>query len=104
MPSLRTHPAAESEAEAAALWYESRQAGLGQDFLSELDRGLDLILESPATWPIWPGLPASLGIRRFLLPRFPFGIAYEAEENGIIVVAVAHLARRPGYWKDRLAP
>jgi hypothetical protein len=63
-----------------------------------------MILESPGTWPYWPGLPASLGIRRFLLPRFPFGIADEAEPSGVIVYAVAHLARRPGYWKDRLTP
>ncbi len=104
MPFLHSHPAAASEAEASALWYESRQAGLGEDFLAELDRGFDLILESPATWPLWPGLPEALGIRRFLLPRFPFGVAYEIAEGGVIVYAVANLARRPGYWANRLAP
>jgi hypothetical protein len=99
---LRSHPEADSEAESAALWYEDRQAGLGRDFLAELDRAFTLISESPGIWPLWPGLPESLGIRRFPLSRFPYGIAYDFTEAGVIVYAVAHLARRPGYWKDRM--
>jgi len=31
----------------------------------------------------------------------PYAIAYEFSGEDIIVFAVAHLARRPGYWKDR---
>jgi len=66
-----------------------------------LERAYTLIQESPAVWPLWPGLPETLGIRRFLLARFPYAIAYEFSGEDIIVFAVAHLARRPGYWKDR---
>jgi hypothetical protein len=102
--SIRSHPEADIEVESAALWYEDRQIGLGQDFLNELDRAFTLILESPDVWPLWPGVPESLGIRRFLLARFPYGIAYDFTEAGVIVYAVAHFARRPGYWRDRLSP
>ena len=102
MPSLRSHPEADAEAESAAVWYEDRQDGLGQDFLAELERAFTLVSESPGTWPLWPGMPESLGIRRFLLSRFPYGIAYESTQSEVVVYAVAHLARRPGYWKDRL--
>lgn len=101
MASLRSHPDAVLEAEEAAVWYEERQKGLGLDFFAELERATTLILESPAIWPLWPGLPESLGIRRFLLARFPYAIAYESSGEDVIVYAVAHLARRPGYWKDR---
>jgi hypothetical protein len=104
VPSILSHPEADTEVESAALWYEDRQIGLGQDFLSELDRAFTLIVESPGVWPLWPGVPESLGIRRFLLSRFPYGIAYDFTEAGVIVYAVAHLARRPGYWRDRLSP
>ena len=104
MPSLRSHPEADAEAESAALWYENRHDGLGQDFLAELERALTLIAESPGTWPVWPGMAASLGIRRFLLSRFPYGIAYGFSGSEVVVYAVAHLARRPGYWRDRLIP
>ena len=33
--------------------------------------------------------------------RTPYGIIYQARENYILIVAVAHLHRKPGYWKDR---
>ena len=33
--------------------------------------------------------------------RFPFRIVFRVVENRILVVAVAHAKRRPGYWKDR---
>jgi len=102
VPSLRSHPDADVEAEEAAVWYEGRQAGLGRDFLADLERAYASVLEAPGTWPLWPGLPEPLGIRRFLLARFPYGIAYGASGDDIIVYAVAHHARRPGYWKDRL--
>ena len=88
--------------ESAALWYEVRQKGLGRDFMAELEKSFTLISESPTTWPFWPSLPHTLGIRRFMLSRFPYGVAYEATDTEIVVYAVAHLARRPGYWKDRL--
>lgn len=32
----------------------------------------------------------------------PYSLIYLIEKNGIVVVAVAHHSRRPGYWKDRL--
>ena len=33
--------------------------------------------------------------------RFPFRIVYRIVENRVLVVAVAHAKRRPGYWRDR---
>lgn len=102
MLSLRSHPEADFEVEEAAVWYEGRQEGLGHDFFTELERAYAMILEAPGTWPLRPGLPESLGIRRFLLARFPYGIAYDHSGEDVIVYAVAHLSRRPGYWKGRL--
>ena len=32
-----SHPEADEELEAAALWYEERQPGLGDDFLDQFD-------------------------------------------------------------------
>jgi plasmid stabilization system protein ParE len=100
--SLRLHPEAEVDVAEAAVWYEQCQKGLGSDFLAELERSFTMILEAPTTWSPWPGLEPNLGIRRFLLARFPYGIAYELAGEDIIVFAVAHLARRPGFWKSRM--
>ena len=33
--------------------------------------------------------------------RFPFRIVYRVVEGSVLVVAIAHAKRRPGYWKNR---
>ncbi|TMA90118.1 MAG: hypothetical protein E6J77_07075 [Deltaproteobacteria bacterium] len=40
-------------------------------------------------------------LRRFLVRRFPYGLLYRVESDQIFIVAVAHLRRRPGYWRGR---
>lgn len=76
--------------------------GLGADLADEADHALDAIAERPMTWPLWPGIGEAAGVRRFLLARFPFAVGYIGEGNDIVVLAVAHLRRRPGYWLERL--
>jgi hypothetical protein len=39
--------------------------------------------------------------RRFLFRRFPFSLIYFIQETSILVVAVAHGRRKPGYWNNR---
>ena len=45
-----SHPEADEELEAAALWYEERQQGLGTDFLDEFERTLHRIVAEPERW------------------------------------------------------
>jgi toxin ParE1/3/4 len=40
-------------------------------------------------------------VRRFNLRGFPYHLIYRIEEN-IVIYAVAHHKRRPGYWSSRL--
>jgi len=35
-------------------------------------------------------------------PRFPFAIVFVELDDHYLVVAVAHLKRKPGYWLTRL--
>ncbi|MBN4055064.1 type II toxin-antitoxin system RelE/ParE family toxin [Acidimicrobium ferrooxidans] len=102
MIRLRFHGEAEAEITAAAFWYDEREPGLGDEFLEELDRVMTLIGESSGTWPLWPGLAGSRGIRRCLLSRFPYGVAYFMEEDEAYILAVAHHSRKPSYWLDCL--
>jgi plasmid stabilization system protein ParE len=39
--------------------------------------------------------------RRVLVPRFPYQVVYRLMSTEIVIVAVAHLKRRPGYWRRR---
>jgi hypothetical protein len=36
-----------------------------------------------------------------ILSAFPFSIIYWVTDDAIIVLAVAHHRRRPGYWRGR---
>jgi len=42
--------------------------------------------------------------RRVLVRRFPFSIMYRLEGDEIVIYALAHHAREPGYWEPRLDP
>jgi len=90
-------PEAEQEMLEAARYYESQAAGLGEDYLSEIERAVAAIAESPKTWPIIEG-----NLRRRLVRRFPFGILYCVEPEEIVIIAIAHLRRKPGYWRERI--
>ncbi|WP_224240715.1 type II toxin-antitoxin system RelE/ParE family toxin [Hyalangium gracile] len=97
----RLHPSASLELDAAAEWYERRGSELGQDFIEEVRKALRVIAERPGTFPAWPGLNHTPPIHRFLLSRFPFALPYMVSDERVVVLAVAHLRRRPGYWLRR---
>ncbi len=80
----------------AARFYEEHREGLGQDFLTEIEKSITSITLRPNA-----GTKVGSRFRRRILPRFPFGIVYSIERDRVIVVAVMHLRRRPGYWKAR---
>lgn len=88
---------AEEEMVAAAQYYEHQSVGLGTEFLTEVEHTIAAISAHPNAAPVVKG-----GIRRRLLTRFPFGVLYVATTDEVIIVAVMHLRRRPGYWEGRL--
>jgi hypothetical protein len=64
---------AEAELDDAAAWYDERRDGLGDELLLVVRTGLEVIVEAPEAWPLWPGALARIPpIRRFVLPRFPY--------------------------------
>jgi plasmid stabilization system protein ParE len=102
---IELHPEAEDELYESAGWYNDQRPGLGDELLSEVERWIQAIDESPTIWPRCPGVPATDPvIRRALLDRFPFAIAYQAFKNKIVVLAIAHTSRRPKYWFRRSFP
>lgn len=90
------HPEAEEEFSAAIEYYEERETGLGYDFSVEIFTTIHNVTTHPDAWPV-----VEEDIRRCLVNRFPFGILYSIEPNGIFIIAVMHQRRRPGYWKNR---
>jgi plasmid stabilization system protein ParE len=90
------HTAAEAEAIEAARYYEQRVPSLGGEFLEELDQAVTVIQESPKIWRL-----VGHDIRRYLMPRFPFGIYYRIRPDHIRILAVKHHRRHPEYWQTR---
>jgi hypothetical protein len=93
-----SHPEAGQELEAAALWYDQRELGLGEEFLKEFQETLDKITADPLRWP----LMAEQGDNRKLnFHRFPYAIVYSLRGDELFIKAVMHLHRRPFYWVER---
>src|SRR6185295_7813867 len=88
---------ADEEMTEASLFYEAASTGLGNDFLDDVQRVVDILREHPRL-----GNGVDDNLRRMLLHRFPFSLIYSIEPDGILIVAVAHHGRRPGYRRDRL--
>jgi plasmid stabilization system protein ParE len=90
------HPEAKTEYLEAVQYYNQRRAGLGAEFSIEVEATIAQILNAPKRWPI-----LEQDIRRCLTHRFPYGIIYSIENDSVLILAVMHLSRKPGYWKNR---
>jgi len=90
------HPEAHAELLRATAYYDDLAEGLGIDFAAEVHDAIQRIVDLPHAWP-----EIRSGIRRCMVRRFPFGIVYAPAGEDIVVLAVMHLHRRPGYWANR---
>jgi toxin ParE2 len=95
--SVRLLEPAAAELDEAIAYYNAQAPGLGDAFLLEALRMLDLIKRHPDAWH-----PLGNNTRRCRLSRFPYAVVYARDSDELLVVAVAHQHRRPEYWRDRL--
>jgi plasmid stabilization system protein ParE len=96
--SVRFLEIAEIELDEAIRWYATQAVGLGNAFLVEVLSAADRIVRFPEAWH-----PLGEGVRRCRLSGFPYALIYTVDNGAILIVAVAHLHRKPDYWRDRLA-
>ncbi len=94
--SFSFHPEAKREFNEAIDYYEDIEPGLGYDFALEVHSTILRAVNYPKAWTVLDG-----DIRRSLVRRFPYGVLYSEEKDGIFIVAVMPLHRKPGYWKKR---
>lgn len=99
MRTVRYHEAAEAELLAEVGYLELRERGLGRRFLDDVRRAEALIAEHPAAGP-----ELRPGIRKRLLRTFRYSLIYSVEADGVLILAIAHHRRRPGYWSGRVGP
>jgi toxin ParE1/3/4 len=102
MRRIRLLEEAAQEAIEAAAWYEQERTGLGRDFARAIESALDLLQEDIIPLAPMPGAAGARGAKRLILKRFPYDVVAQERLGEILVVAVAHHSRRPGYWRHRL--
>ena len=93
---LVAEPRADLDVTAAFEWYEKEQAGLGQEFLSELRATYDRVADAPLQYQYLRS-----GIRRALLRRFPYAVYFAVEGDVVVVLTVLHASRDPAEWQRR---
>jgi len=89
---------AREEIREAADYYAAISPDLGNAFKRELRQLMRLVATMPQAWPV--NGPET---RKCLLTRFPYLVIYAPLPGELLVLAVGHQHRRPGYWRDRLA-
>ncbi len=97
MTSVRFLEEAAEELKAATEFYDEEAPGLGRILVLEVQKLTESIVDNP-----YIGSRVRPNIRRRALRRFPYYILYSIEANDVLVVAVAHHRRAPGYWEDRV--
>ena len=98
MATVDLHPRAVEEARQARRRYARVSQPLAARFVAELDAGIAGVGATPASYS-----PHLDGTRFYRLPSFPYLLIYlETDPNTVLVLAVMHTSRRPGYWRRRL--
>jgi len=97
MLEIRILEIAQLEFNEAKEFYEIEQTGLGAKFGNEIKNGFLRIQQFPQAWP-----SDCKETRRYLTRKFPYKIIYSIQENEIVILAFAHLHRKPNYWVDRI--
>ena len=99
---VQLHEEAQRDLDEAAVWYDDQEPGLGDEFLAEVDQRIAGLALRPEIWPLWPGVRVGkYPVRRRLLVRFPYGIAYQIVGTVVVVLALAAHKKRPRYWASR---
>jgi len=94
--TIKIHSEARKELFEAAEYYEEQVVGLGEGFIDEIEKVLEVIEQQPSS-----GTKITNTERRFLASRFPYGIIYSVDKDHITIFAVMNLRRKPGYWISR---
>lgn len=92
----RFHRAARAELRRAVEYYDAEVPGLGAELAEAVERTVEEITTFPEL-----GTPYLADTRRRMVRRFPFSVIYRLRTDEIVILAVAHQKRKPGYWRGR---
>ncbi len=97
MRTFRFLPLARRELLDEIRYYGSAQEGLGIRFERAVAEAVRRAVANPEH-----GAPRSRNTRRLLVKGFPFSIIYRANDQEVLIVAVADFRRKAEYWAGRV--
>ncbi len=81
----------------ARSWYEVRNPHVAQRFMASVNDAIDRICAAPDSHPL-----ELKDIRWVRVRGFPYRLIFEQGlPNRVLILAVAHVSRRPRYWRRR---
>jgi toxin ParE1/3/4 len=92
-------PEAPTEYSEAVKYYAEQKVEVAQAFINAIEDAVYRIVESPNRY-----IAVEDEVRRCMARRFPYGILYTIYQEYILILAVMHCSRKPGYWKSRKIP
>ena len=90
------HPEALNEYAEAVQYYTEQRVEVAQAFINAIEDTVYRIGESPTRYAA-----IDEDVRRCMARKFPYGVLYTIEQDYILILAVMHCSREPGYWKNR---
>ena len=88
--NISLSPIAKANLLESALWYESRQIGLGKKFTQKVESYLLRIQNNPLHYPLKKG-----NLREVYIQKFPYVIIYEVIDSEIVVFSVFNTHQNP---------
>lgn len=97
MKNLRFDPRAQQDIEEAIAYYAGAYTPACVGLMDAIEHVLHLLRHHPDA-----GTIVRRGARKWPLSKFPYLLVYRVDGDDLIVLAVAHMRRRPGFWLERL--
>lgn len=102
MKRARYHPAARDELRGAIAHDEADRPGRGVDLEDSVRRVIRRIQQLPQSARRWPRIEGE--IRRTKVTRHPYLVVFAVLPDQLVVLAIAHTSKKPGYWRERIEP
>ncbi len=84
----------------ARQWYNQRAPGTGERLVDLVDQKIGEIAHAPTSFPRDRQDPI---VRRARVSKYPYTLIFMIDgESVVILLALAHGKRKPGYWRKRL--
>ena len=98
--TIRFHRLARQEYQKAFRWYAHASLQVALGFENGVHRALQRIAANPNRWPVYQGLDHFVRVK-----RYSYVLYYRiVDPTRVLIMAVAHTSRRPGYWRRRTGP